>query len=186
MTQSTHRVLIGLTGRKQSGKDTVFNILKTLEPEAVRLAFADPLKIELARACGVSPKFVEEHKALFRVGLQWWGTDFRRNLFGETYWTDKAEHILRAVSGAPLVVFTDVRFINEAECVKRHGGRIWRVIRDLPGDDGHASETEMDAYKADNHIINNGTLNQLRHFVGCVYRSETTLSRNALSASRIL
>lgn len=168
----SERRIIGLTGYKGSGKDTVFALLKKLEPSAVRLAFADPLKIELAAACGVTVDFINQNKDAFRGGLQWWGTEFRRNLWGTDYWTERAKTQLNALpSKVKLVVFTDVRFSNEARMLRQTGGRIWRVIRSV-GRDTHQSETEMDRFQVDNHIINNGSLNQLEHFVTQVYRSD--------------
>jgi hypothetical protein len=169
-----HTRLIGLVGKKQTGKDTVYNILVSYCANAARLAFADPLKQELSKALGVSVEFMEDHKEVFRPIYQWYGTDFRRGLFGDDYWLVKADRSLEfARRYDRLIVFTDCRFLNEAEFIRKKGGRIWRVIRDKGLTvDPHASETEQDAIKHDNCIVNNGTLEQLRYCVESVYRSE--------------
>lgn len=111
--------VIGLIGKKLSGKDSVFKALREFVPHGQRIAFADPLKIELAAACGVSVEYLEEHKEVFRAGLQWWGTEFRRGLFGDDYWVNLVDSKLKHLSTATdrgLAVITDVRF-------QKRGGR---------------------------------------------------------------
>jgi hypothetical protein len=158
--------VIGVTGKKRSGKDEVFRAIAGNGLAGVyRLAFADALKEELAEACRVSVQYIEEHKAQFRLGLQWWGTEFRRGLCSDRYWLDKAEHkfeVLTVCEQPRIVVFTDVRFPNEADLIKALGGKVWRVVR--PGilaSDPHPSEIAMDGYDCRN-ILNNGTLDDLR------------------------
>ena len=55
---------------------------------------------------------------------------------------------------------TDVRFVNEAEAIKERGGILMRVKRDLETG-SHASETQLDKYKFDVVIKNNGNLEEL-------------------------
>lgn len=66
-----------------------------------------------------------------------------------------------------LTVVDDVRFLNEAEAVRRHGGIMVRVVR--PGFDAdaqHRSEGGLDAYEGFDHVIyNDGSLEELRHTV---------------------
>jgi len=60
-------------------------------------------------------------------------------------------------------VVSDVRFINEATWVRKQGGVIWRVHRDLAGPvREHVSESEQDDIKPSLTIHNNGTLDDLR------------------------
>lgn len=157
--------LIGLCGEKRAGKDTVFSIIQDLQPGAVRVAFADALKLEVALACGVSVSRIEEHKDIFRPMLQWWGTEFRRGLFGSTYWLDRARTAIQhGLDEGRLVVVTDVRFQNEAEFVRQLHGKIWKVARKPAGRtmDQHTSETEVGSICADYYMHNDGTLADLR------------------------
>lgn len=151
--------IIGLSGRKGAGKDHTCRILHQCGWEDAchveRIAFADALKDEVAEACGVDRQFIEEHKENFRLILQGWGLQFRRQLHGDRYWLDRADEALaRAVS--PIVCVTDVRFENEAGWVKSRGGIMVRVVN--PGaensTDLHSSETAMDAYQFDHHLHN--------------------------------
>jgi hypothetical protein len=163
--------LIATMGKKRSGKDTVFEALRKVVPGAQRRAFADPLYVELALACGVSVRFIQDNKHIFRTALQWWGTDFRRKLFGEDYWVAKMDYELRRIEDAsPLVVITDVRFKNEAELVRSHGGLLWRVERPQSSRvDVHQSETEADDIAADRVIDNSGSLEELEQIVARAY-----------------
>lgn len=68
------------------------------------------------------------------------------------------------------VVLSDVRFIHEAETIKKLGGEIWKVVR--PGTDVgdfHASEKELDEIEFTHLIENNSTLEDLYRKVDELY-----------------
>lgn len=160
------QALIGLCGKLRSGKDSVFQAMVQAGIPAVRQAFADPLKWEVAKATGYSVEFINQHKDAFRLGLQWWGTELRRNLSGPDYWVDIAAKRLAQLE-SPVVVFTDVRFPNEVEFIRSRGGVIWQVERAVGLRQWirnklawrHASEA-LEA-EPDAVIVNNGTLGDL-------------------------
>lgn len=185
MVNDTHgkaRPLIGLSGHKGAGKDSVAAIL-AIHYGYRRVAFADALKLEVwkhsVQILGHVPldghtltlpaflAYIEAHKhddpslptAWPRQLLQAWGT-MRRDLCGDDYW-------INTVQLWPGVVVTDVRFANEALAISRHGGHLWRVVR--PGYDGdsHISESEMDrhGWMARWTIHNSGTLDDLERVV---------------------
>lgn len=154
-------IIIGISGKKGAGKDAVCNVLLHHFKNSVRIAFADALKEEVAKACGRTVRFIEENKPNFRLILQGWGTDYRRKLCDENYWINEW---LRKVyqTTATLVVVPDVRFQNEAAIIKELGGEVWRVFRKgLESDDTHASETDMDKFRYDTEIHNDQTLLRL-------------------------
>lgn len=158
--------LIGITGKKRHGKDSVCDAIQALRPESYRFAFADALKREVAAACGVTVEYINEHKDNFRLILQGWGTDFRRGLFGNDYWIRQAESALlnnRKVEAKPVLwIATDVRFPNEAEMILRNGGKLIRVERPgVTSNDQHASETAMDDFPVAATVINDHTLKTL-------------------------
>ena len=65
--------------------------------------------------------------------------------------------------GARRIAITDVRFMNEADFVKTHQGKMWRVVRhssDVIQAD-HLSESEQNFIDADLAIDNNGSLSDL-------------------------
>jgi hypothetical protein len=73
--------------------------------------------------------------------LQRMGTEVGRQMFGEQVWINKAMEIAEREDN---VVFSDVRFHNEADAILRAGGRLWRVTRPGVGPvNSHASRTRQ-------------------------------------------
>lgn len=157
--------LIGISGRKRSGKDTVATLLDEhpdFGGKVERIGFADALKREVASACDVPVEFIEAMKDNFRLILQGWGTDFRRELCGQDYWLCKFKEQV-ADTNLPLVVVPDVRFKNEFDLIKAMGGFVVRVERpELQTADTHISETELDNEQFDWLVVNDGSLTDLR------------------------
>lgn len=155
--------LIGLTGKKRAGKDTVAQILSTYVEKPLhfqRIGFADALKQEVRQACGITLRELEQNKEAFRLILQGWGTDFRRNLCSQDYWIDRMSLYMRR--DAELIVIPDVRFLNEADFVLKNGGEVWRVERRPVDIDFHISESELDDYEVSAVIDNTSTIEQLK------------------------
>jgi len=105
--------------------------------------------------------------------LQVTGTDACRRLIGDTIWVDTA--MGRAAQVAGPVMFTDVRFPNEAAAVRAAGGYLVRVVRpSLPRPEReHASETSLDDWQDWDHVaLNDSTVEALhadsRAFAGRV------------------
>jgi len=164
-----NRLIIGLSGYKGSGKDT---ICKMILPEfadvyAVRMAFADNLKQEIANICKLTLADIEANKSLFRPMLQWWGTDYRRKYCkNDNYWVDKLEEHLINNTISRLIFITDVRYMNEVNLIKYYRGEIWKIIRYGSTIDPHSSETSLDNYtNFDRVIINTDTLDRLKEVV---------------------
>lgn len=108
-----------------------------------------------------SPRFV----------LQYWGTDYRRQLFGDGYWREQLKARMKAQPDAKWVV-TDVRYPDEAQMLKGLSDRcrFVRVIRpSLLGsqDEGslHISERAMREYPVELELINEGKLEEFQERV---------------------
>lgn len=153
------KIIIGLTGKAQSGKTTASKWLIN-DYGFVRVRFADTLK-RMLKKFGLSDEHVdgkmkEEPLEILcgktvRFAMQTLGTEWGRMMIGEDVWVRAA---MNAVSKIPheRVVMDDLRFVNEAQAIKAMGGFIIRTVR--PGFEGmqltgHASETEMDRITAD-------------------------------------
>lgn len=178
-------MIIGLSGKKRSGKDETCKILSEVVPTIVprlrvqRVAFGDAVKEEaytyvlgpLGLASSVEASVREENRARFRKIWQFWGTEVRREMCEQpTYWVDalKAKVQKFAEDPANVVVVTDVRFVNEVEAVKSLGGIVVRLERDVPVDEtsSHASETALDNYQGwDWTLDNRGSVDELRQRV---------------------
>jgi hypothetical protein len=132
--------LVGITGYKRHGKDTVGDYLVNFHGYR-KLAFADSLK----RALSAIFKF--SHNQLYgdlketvdpfwnitpREAMQTIGTDLMRNLFRDDVWVKGLEREIIEiwkVDPSAKIIIPDVRFPNELEMVKRLGGCIVRVTR---------------------------------------------------------
>lgn len=167
--------LVGMIGRKRSGKNSVAEALRE-EAGFELAAFADPLR-EAAYAInpyvGVGPlpddlanphprRYAdvidalgyEKAKEVFpevRLFLQRLGTEGVRSLDPD-FWVRIASQRMDARTG-PLVV-TDVRFPNEAEAITSRGGLLVRTVRLGQQDDGdlHPSETALDDWEVDYQV----------------------------------
>lgn len=161
--------LIGVSGRKRSGKDT-FAARLTEAHGFTRIAFADPMR-ELALALDplISPGWRLSHivhahgwegakeNPEVRRTLQRLGTEGGRKVLGENIWVDTAMRTAHAAGGP--VVFTDCRFPNEAHAVRRAGGLVVRIERaGLPNSDPHPSESAIDDWTFDYVVRNDGTI----------------------------
>ena len=168
-------MIIGVSGYAQSGKDEIAKV--ALEYGFERAAFADTLRealMALNPLIGVSAylnDFVtmlgwEEAKRKspeIRRLLQRMGTEAGREIFGKNIWVNKT---LGNLDPAKHYIITDVRYQNEAEAIRDLGGQMWRVVRPGTGPvNKHKSEVDLDKYKFDFTIKNDGDLENLEHLV---------------------
>jgi hypothetical protein len=172
--------LIGLTGKKRSGKSTAAAHLA--DKGFVRVNFKDCLIGELlinfpdhikticttmekldydGNKAWTAQRLVEEKPPLFRTLLQNYGTEVRRQ-DNEDYWVAEWRDTVTWID-AEHIVADDVRFKNEAQAIRDFGGIIVKIVRtDLEHTDTHASETEMDSIRPDYTIsVLTGELDQL-------------------------
>ena len=97
-----------------------------------------------------------ETKPFFRKLFQWYGTEYRRNLFGQNYWLDRMIEFMDAQEPGTLVIAPDTRFVNEAEFCRNHAGFLIRVWRPgLDDNSTHISETGLDDYPHFNLTLEN-------------------------------
>jgi hypothetical protein len=159
-------VLIGLHGKKQAGKDTVYaRIAHLLGPGSQtgatveRVSFADLLYesaaalfdvprslLDAARADPPARVTLEAcggvHDMSVREYLQRYGTEAHRDVFGSNFWVDQVD----LSHERKIVVVTDVRFSNEAQAVQDAGGVVAHVLGPNEVEragDGHASEAPL-------------------------------------------
>ena len=96
--------------------------------------------------------------------LQYFGTDVMRDHFAKDVWIWSIEKRLASAPGP--VVITDVRFPNEAEWIRSHGGEVWFVERDPIVDvSPHESEAGLPEALVDWWIDNSGRPEQTREAV---------------------
>ena len=165
-------MIIGLSGYARSGKDTVAGMLIALHGYDNR-AFAKPIRTALLTLNPILEngsrlnETVQEYgweiakaKPEVRRLLQVFGTEVGRDMFGQNFWVEQA---FKGLSSSNNIVFTDVRFPNEANMIKSMMGEVWRVER--PGYEpvnSHPSESAMDGWAFDGLITNDAGLESLK------------------------
>lgn len=156
--------MIGLYGPAQVGKDTVAQILIE-EHGYQRMAFADPVReglyamnpkltstLRLAQLVDNMGWELAKKNPEVRHLLQRYGTEAGRDIFGQDCWIKLAATKVTQAGFRP-VVFTDVRFQNEADFIHACGGAVWKILRPGVGAvNDHISDNTM--IESD-YVINN-------------------------------
>lgn len=197
-------IVIGLTGRARSGKDTVADYL--VERHGfTKMSFAGPLK-QVARATDPILGFdvrnpghlirlsealeyltEDQIKGLYpeyRRFLQTLGTDGIRAIDPD-FWMNAAIDGVRR-KRLDRVVFTDTRFMNECQAIWRHmrgwldHSEVWHVNRpSLPplDENAHISEQDAGTFGEDRWINNTGDLDHLGYEVLCALKEAEVMGQ---------
>jgi hypothetical protein len=149
-------ILIGFTGHKQHGKSFAQNILWTHFNNVVKMSFAEPLK-RCAEALFDRECNIDWEKKDIRDLLKAIGTGVRNELY-QDFWVDLQKgQIRKYLRECKVPILADVRYRNEAACIRNEGGRIYRIIDPnmLSNVDLHPSEVEQDSIRVDAAFVNN-------------------------------
>jgi hypothetical protein len=176
--------IIGVTGRKFNGKDTIAELL-CKKYDYIQVTFAGLLK----DICKHLFKFTDEQlygslkevedpfwKVTPRDVFQYIGTDlFRKQMgklipgLGENFWVMCLKReIYDIINKNPnsKIVISDVRFPNEVDLVKELGGDVIRVTRESVNNvDNHESEKLIETLVVDKDFTNNTTVEDLHNAV---------------------
>ena len=152
--------LIGMSGRRGSGKDTVARLLQQMQPERIWQirSFGDSIKAVCAALTGevVAPYYSQKGKAEMMPTfhrtrgemLQQVGQALR--VWEPLVWVDA---FFASLPHNAFVLVPDVRFPNEANPIRARGGLMLRIEGDPlrqrgdgTRDDNHPSEIAMDNY----------------------------------------
>lgn len=175
-------MLLGLTGFKGSGKNTVADYL-TEKYGFEQLSFAAKVKESVNALFDWDLDQIEylknepeafvmvkipgqgvTAKMSVREFLQRYGVEAHRDVFGDNFWLDQVlpdeKYPVRGWYDRNAVV-TDVRFENEVKRVKANGGRIINIVRPTTAAQDHASEQPIETELINYTIQNNGSVNDL-------------------------
>lgn len=169
-----------VSGKAQSGKDTFYSFVSEYGRKnglkVARIAFADAVK-DIAYQLGWDGKKDDRGRKL----LQTLGTEVGR-AYNPSIWVDKGIEKLRKEheAGTDIVCFTDCRFPNEIDSIKRLDWIVGDVVsvrieRNSAGagvNNGHDSECALDNYEFDCVILNDG---EMVDFKGAI---ESMLKKN--------
>lgn len=199
-------MLIGLSGFIGSGKDTVGTYL-VKHHSFIQISYASSLKDVVSSLFGWDRTKLEgitpEDREWRNIVDTWWeeklgipgltprlvlqkiGTDLFRKHFHPDIWISVIERKILNIKESNLdcrIVITDCRFFNEGELIKKLGGKVIRVFREIPehypvmykasmGDLEciqecerlciHSSEYNMLSFPFDSVIVNDGSLDEL-------------------------
>lgn len=175
--------IIGLSGWARSGKDTAAD--HVVEKYGyTKFSFASPMKEAMYR---LNPRITvnETPNTALRVGidvygweglkerspdvrglLQRFGTEVGREMFGEDFWVNYA---LDSIPDGAKAVIADVRYPNEADAIRKLGGKVVRVRRNgVVAANEHPSESALNDYEFDLVLDNDKDIGALHLLVDSV------------------
>lgn len=173
-------LLVGLTGRKRSGKSTIATILK-IEHAFDERSFAAPIR---EFTCGLLDLPLVDLDDVKEMPIDWldnavtprqimqrMGTEFGREMIHPEVWVRRALHNVDAhLQAGRNIVISDVRFANEAKAIREKGGVIVHVRRPAAEavQDGHVSEKPLPVQFGDFFVHNDCHIDELEERVASV------------------
>ena len=195
-------MLIGVSGKKGSGKDTLAQEIRDLVHQARREVvevthFADPLKkacrdifeLTLEQTDGELKEVLDERWGQTpREILQKFGTEVGRNIHKDT-WVRRTIWRSSGFNIPNITVIPDTRFKDEADAIRAAGGLVIRIER--PGlvenaYSQHQSETDLDDYAFDYIVDNDLGRDRLRFQAEAILTKEGLLNAAPLELNDIL
>ena len=172
--------LIGITGNKRHGKDTIADHL-CAQYGYIKYSYADNLKIGIGRVvfCLSDEQLYGDLKEVPdsrwdnrtpREILQYVGTNLLRNQFDANIWVKSLFYTLAAKLADPNVriVIPDIRFPNELQSLvdfakaNNHHMISIKVVRpSIICTDTHESERHIATLQTDHTLVNDNTIEQL-------------------------
>lgn len=162
-----HKMIIGLTGRKRSGKSTIAQAL--VHKGFTEFSFAEPIRTFTKILLGLDHVGLEEAKekeiewldsiVTPRYIMQTLGTEWGRHTIHPDIWIRYLTRRITAPSNLNSdIVISDIRFDNEAIALRELGAKIVRVERPGGGEDSHSSELGVALKYVHFGVMNNGEL----------------------------
>lgn len=181
----SNNIIIGINGKKQSGKTTIANILKDLFPERVIiLNFGDAVKESLKpifsfsddELYGDSKEVINDFWGITpREMMQYFATELMRNglskrfdNIGSNVWVLSLERKIKEILKTErnkIIIIADLRFKNEYALIKKYNGLTIKVYNENVENNeysSHVSENDLDDLTFDYNIHNNGTIESLK------------------------
>ena len=124
--------IIGLMGHQGVGKNFIADLLLKNLPikNTIIIAFADHFKVDCIckHNCDYNKIFGEKDFETRRL-LQKVGTEEGRNKFGKNIWINVVETWIKLLNerGVERFIISDVRFVNEADWVKKINGILIKI-----------------------------------------------------------
>lgn len=159
-----NRLIVGVSGKMRSGKDTFAAYFLAKLPEFTRVGFADALKQEVADRHGITVDDINADKDTYRKELIDHGMMRREE--DPDYW------VKRALETPGHLIITDLRFRNEYQALAANGQTLFiRIERPIQQREQHGlvihdtpSETELDGPDVvwDYLLCNEGSMEEFK------------------------
>lgn len=162
-------MIIGIHGKKGSGKSTVADMMVSLSDRSIWPAmFAQKIKDMVGVLVDMTPEELEDRdikeKVIPGVGfsprdlMQTLGTEWGRNM-DEDFWVKiLMREYDRSIQVYPNCVWAvvDCRFENECKAIRDRGGKLIKIVRrGIETTDTHPSEMALDNWTDWDYIIEN-------------------------------
>lgn len=174
--------ILGLAGRAGVGKDFLASLLRhhlvNLDTETYTESFANPIKMFTEATLGISPAELEQRKRLVkpemilggmtaRRFMQVTGTEFGRQMNSMIWVNSLMARLEKDYPPDARIIITDVRFSNEADFIKRFGGKVCRIFGEVDGSQ-YDHDSEALPFQADFDFTNDKKPNSARDFLHTV------------------
>lgn len=194
--RSSLPLVVGITGYKRSGKDTIAKYIIDHYKRFVKYAFADPVRQAAMAFFGWDLEYMEKHKEEIdefwgvspRQALQFIGTEVGRVGFAQQYpqfqkttgndiWIKRLQKFVNSKPSDTNFVVSDMRFHNEFDHIMfsdNYRAFTIGVTRPGTGGDLHASEQEIPDLieRCDYQIDNCQSLTELYREINNAMHSE--------------
>jgi len=176
------KLLIGIHGRPHSGKDTAANYLvdkygfsKFGPSFPVKATAAAMFDVDID--CFYNPEIKETIDPFwgisYREMAQKIGKESSRDVFFEDIWM---RHVEKRLGNGVNIVLADIRYFNEAEWVRNHGGTVIFINRDAlsrgyVANEQHPCERGLPDELAHFIVENNGTIKQLFQSIDWIFNT---------------
>lgn len=164
--------LLGIHGKPRSGKDTVADYL-VANYGFTKFGPSFPVKATTAAMFDVPLECFYDQNIKENID-PFWGISYRemaqkvgkessRDVFFEDIWM---RHVEKKLNENLNIVMGDIRYANEAEWVRNHGGKVLFITRNdyfrgYVANAGHAAEQGLPSNLANGSIQNDGSLEEL-------------------------
>lgn len=189
------KIIIGFGQKRLRGKDTSALIVKNFMEEfglsVKKLAFGDKIKDVCRAAFGFSEDqlYNEIDKETVdpfwditpRTAFQKIGKECFRNIIRPDFWSKIVERQILCTEDH--IVISDVRHLDEVEMIRKHGGILIKLLRDIPIDpsiDMHDSEIQLDRFDDWDYVIDNN------HSIQELAKKLSVITKNIFKCYRII
>lgn len=178
-------MIIGVNGKKGSGKDTFFELFNELYPEQnfTNKKFADKLKQIASMLTGYSLEYFYD-RSLYDTKLVGWldtnGVEFTCRTFMQKFATEGVRDnfctdtwintLFADYDNQVKWIITDLRFLNEYNKLREFDSIILKIIPKHESYDSHKSENDLNSVDDwDYIIVNDGTLDDFRNKIKNIF-----------------